>query len=186
MQNPRLASVYAKSLLDIAKEQGSIETVLTDMQLIDNICSKSKDFVMMLRSPVIKGDKKFTVINAVIGSKLQNITQLFIKLLVNKSREAVLPEIAPAFIKQYKEFKQIHTVKLTSAAPLDADARKLIDEKLKAAFPGGTIEVNPEINEDLLGGFVLEVGDKYIDASVRRDLEDIKIQFTKNLYEANI
>ncbi len=186
MQNPRLASVYAKSLLDIAKEQGSIETVLGDMQLIDKICAQSKDFVMMLRSPVIKGDKKASVINAVIGSNLQNVTQLFINLLVNKGRENVLPEIAPAFIKQYKEFKNIHTVKLTSAAPLDAGVRKIIDEKINSAFPGGTIEVESQINADLLGGFVLEVGDKYIDASVRRDLEDIKIQFSKNLYEADI
>ena len=61
MQNPRLAARYAKSLLDLAVEQNQLETTLADMQLLENICRQSREFTVMLRSPVIQADKKHAI-----------------------------------------------------------------------------------------------------------------------------
>src|ERR1043165_1167870 len=118
MQNPRLASRYAKSLLDLAVEQNNLEATLKDVQLLDSICRQNRQFTVVLRSPVIPQDKKEAVINAVMGAHIQPLTKAFIHLLVAKGREGVLPEIGTAFIRQYKDMKRIRTVKLTSAAPL--------------------------------------------------------------------
>lgn len=182
MQNPRLASRYAKSLLDLAVEKNSVEDTLADIKYLDSICRNSPEFTNMLRSPIIKGDKKLDIITAVVGDSLKPLAQSFIKLMVNKGREANMPEIASAFIQQYKVMKNIKSVKLITAGPVTEELKKAIWTKIDAILPGVTVELTEEINPDLIGGFVLQMEDKLFDASVRRDLKDVKAQFIKNIY----
>src|SRR5436853_7096209 len=108
MPNPRLAARYAKSLIDLATEKGELETVYKDMQYLQELCKKSRDFVSLLRSPVVKGDKKQHIIETITKDNLSEITAAFNRLLVNKGREPDLPEIVNAFIEQYNSIKGIH------------------------------------------------------------------------------
>lgn len=186
MQNPRLASRYAKSLLDLAMEQNSLDTTLNDVKLLDAVSKGSRDFENVLRSPIIKADKKLDIINAVIGNRLSPLMGAFVKLLVNKGREANLPEIAGAFIAQYKEMKNIKTVKLTTATPINDTVKNAILNKITASLNGSSVEMKEAVDESLIGGFVLEMDDKLFDASIRRDLNDVKSQFTKNIYVSDI
>jgi F-type H+-transporting ATPase subunit delta len=186
MRNPRLASRYAKSLLDLAIEQNSVDSTLQDMQLLDAISAQSKEFVNMLRSPIIKADKKQQIITAVVGDKLSPLTKAFVVLMSNKGRETYLPEIAQAFLDRYKEMKNIKTVKLTSASPLSDTLKDAIRSKLIASMPGVQVELKEEINPELIGGFVLRYDDKLVDASIRRDLSDVKAQFLKNIYVSQL
>lgn len=184
MHNPRLAARYAKALIDIAKEQNQLDAVNADMQLLEAMANQSRDLTTMLRSPIIKADLKGNALNALLQGKVTNITDLFIKLLLNKGREANLPEIAEAYIAQYKALHQVHTVKLTTAFPMDQELTDAITNKIKSEVNNQAVDLVTEVEEDLIGGFVLEVGDKLFDASVRRDLNDIKAQFVKNIYVA--
>lgn len=180
MQSPRLASRYAKSLLDISKEQGQLETVFEDMLTLQSITKNSKDFVMLLRSPVVTADKKNKVLTAVTEGKISVLTATFIKLLVSKGREAVLPEIIPAFIQQYKSFKNIYTVKLTTAAPVSEGVKNEIISRVRSTSTMQNIELETEVNEALIGGFTLQAGDKLVDASIAYDLKQISKQFENN------
>lgn len=186
MQNPRLASRYAKSLLDLAKEQNSLDATLNDVKFLDAVSKGNRDFENMLRSPIIKADKKQDILNAVFGDRLSPLTQAFIKLLVNKGREANLPEIAGAFIAQYKEMKSIRTVKLTTAMPIHDTVKNAILNKVTSSLNGNTVEMTEAVDPSLIGGFVLEMDDKLFDASVLRDLNDVKNQFMKNIYVSDI
>lgn len=186
MQNPRLASRYAKSLIDIAQEQNALEAVLDDMELIQQACQGNHDFVLMLRSPVVKSDKKMAILHAILDGKVQPVTMGFVNLLVTKGREFYLPEITDAFTAQYKELKNIRIVNLTTAVAIDDNVKKLIFDKVTASIDDGHVELNTFVNEELIGGFTLEVDDKLFDASIRRDLNDIKNQFTKNLFVADM
>jgi len=186
MQNPRLASRYAKSLLDLAVEQNSLDATLQDVQLLEGICSQSREFVVMLRSPVIRADKKLQVINAVFASGISELTKAFITLLVNKGREAALPEIARAFVGQYKEMKKVRTVKLTTAAPVLDSVKEAILAKVSAGLTGSSVELNTHVDADLIGGFVLEMDDKLYDASILRELKDIRAGFLKNSYVSEL
>jgi F-type H+-transporting ATPase subunit delta len=186
MQNPRLASRYAKSLLDLAVEQNKLDATLTDMKLLEAICQQNSDFAAMLRSPIIKADKKHAILKAVLEGRLSPITDGFIVLLVNKGRESNLQEIAGAFIKQYNLLKNIRTVKLTTAVPVSDAVRDSIKAKVAASLKNDAIEMKTAVNPDLLGGFVLEMEDKMFDASIRRDLNDIRSQFLDNIYVSKI
>lgn len=187
MQNPRLATRYAKSLLDIAVEKNCVEPVLTDMRLLNEICSVSHEFEVMLRSPVISGDKKISVINEVLnGRDINQLTYAFVRLLVSKGRESVLPEIAGAFITQYNTLKNIRIVKLTTAVPMPDSLKNSIQSKVAGLMPKDTMDLKTEVDEKLIGGFVLEVEDKLYDASVKKSLNEIRSKIIDHSYETKI
>jgi F-type H+-transporting ATPase subunit delta len=182
MTNPRLAVRYAKSLVDLAQEQNLLEPVFNDMKLLDNICKTNNDFASVLRSPIIKEDKKNKIIEAVTAGKINKLTASFIKLLGTKSREANLPEIITAFIQQYNVAKGIHKVKLTTAIPVSDEMKNSFIEKIKTSEGIKIIELEALVDESLVGGFVLEMEGRKADASIRRDLIDVQKQFMNNDY----
>lgn len=180
MLNPRLATRYAKSLLDLSVERGELEQVFADMQLLQQVCRSSKDFVSLLKSPVVNPDTKKKIVEAVTAGKISELTRSFNALLISKSRESVLPEITTAFISQYKNYKNIHTVQLTTAVPVSDNLRQSIIDQVKKASGYNNIELDEKVDESVIGGFVLQIGDKLIDASISYDLKNIARQFENN------
>jgi len=114
------------------------------------------------------------------------MTIAFFKLLINKSREYNLPEIVNAFIVQYNELNNIHTFKLITAIPVSDTLKESIINKIKAETSYQKIQLETAVKEELIGGFTLEVGDSLVDASILRDLNDVKKQFQNNEYIHNI
>ena len=186
MPNPRLAARYAKSLIDLAVEKGQLETIYKDMQYLQELCKKSRDFVILLRSPVIRADKKERTIEAVTKGKVSGITETFNRLLVTKGRETDLPEIVNAFIDQYNSIKGIHKVKLTTAVPVSDELKKAIIEKTNTEAGLNEVELETIVKDDLIGGFVLEFNNNLVDASILRDLKEIRKQFKENIYVQHI
>lgn len=186
MPNLRIASRYAKSLIDLATEKAALETVYGDMQFLQSVTSASREFVNLLRSPIVKADKKQAIINAIVNGKVGELTTAFIQLLVNKGREADLPEIIQAFIEQYNTVKGIHIAQLTTAVEVDEAVKQNIVNKLKADTGYNNVQLQTRVNPDLIGGFVLEFNNNLVDASVLRDLKDIRKQFAKNVYVSSI
>ena len=186
MSNARLAGRYAKSLLVLATEQGQLEAVYADMKYLHAVCGASSEFVNLLRSPIIKADQKNSIINAVTKDKVSLLTNSFTVLLVKKGRERDLPEMAAAFIEQYNEIKGIHQVTLTTAVEVSDVLKKSIEDKVKAENNFTTVELTTKTDDSLIGGFVLEFNNNLLDASIARDLKDIKKQFLNNEFVSKI
>ena len=180
MNNPRLAGRYAKSLLDLAKEQNLVNEVCNDMRWLHSVCKSNADFTAVLRSPVIKAGKKQAIIDAVTTGRINSLTQAFIQLLVRKNRESNLPEIVTGYIDQYNDINNIQKVTISTASPLTDELRDAIMANVKAVLPGKSFEIETAIKDELIGGFTLETGGKLVDASVLRDLKDIQRQFMDN------
>ena len=178
--NPRLAARYAKSILDLAVERGQLDAVHNDMLVLQSACRGSRELVSLLRSPIIKADKKEKILEAITAGKISELTWAFIKLLLNKEREGYLPEIATAFVDQYKVYKGISTVKLTTAVPVDEDVKQLFLQKLGAERHLQQVELETEVRSELIGGFILEIGDLRVDSSVAFELNNIRKQFENN------
>ncbi|HEX3025074.1 MAG TPA: ATP synthase F1 subunit delta [Chitinophagaceae bacterium] len=186
MPNPRLAGRYAKSLIDLSIEKDQLEVVYADMKFLQAVCKGSSEFVNLLRSPIIQVDKKKTIINAVTKGRVSEMTNLFNRLLVVKNREGDLPEVVDAFIDQYNEIKDIHKIKITTAIALSDELKNSIASKVKTAYNFGSIEIESKVDEDLIGGFILEFNNNLVDTSIQRDLKDIKKQFSKNIFVKTI
>lgn len=180
MLNTRVASRYAKSLLDLAIETGQLEQVYADMLYLQNVTNESRDFQNLLRSPVINADTKIRAIDAVTKDTISALTMSFLRLMINKTREVVLPEIITSFIKQYKDNKGIHTVKLTTATPVSESVKQAIIEQVKKTGNIDKLELQEVVDPAIIGGFVLQAGDKLVDASVAYDLQNIARQFENN------
>jgi F-type H+-transporting ATPase subunit delta len=180
MPNPRLASRYAKSILDLAVEKGQLEPVYDDMLYLQQLTKVSRDFLNLLRSPIVSNDKKLSAINSVIAKNVGELTLVFTRLLVIKNREGELPEIIVSFIKQYKEKKGIHTVKLTTAVPVSDAVKDQIIEQVRNTSGMQNIEVESVVDPNIIGGFVLQTGDQLIDASIAYDLKQVARKFENN------
>ena len=186
MPNPRLASRYAKSILDLSLEQNQADAILQDMQLIGNTAEDSRDFALFLQSPIIKADKKNKAFNEIFRGKLNALTFQFVQLLINKGRESNLVEIATAFQNQYNLHRNIQEVTITTAAPMTEAVRKEVLTKAAVLAPGNTVTAKEVISPDIIGGFIIEIGDKLYDASVKTELNEIRKQFASNIFVPSI
>lgn len=177
----RAAVRYAKSVLELAIEQGSLDTIKADMDLIQSVCTDSKELLLMLKSPIVNSDKKLSVLTAVFGSKVSDLTNMFIKLLIDKGREAHLSDIATAFDDLYLEHNNTVRAVIKSVSGVNDTVKATITQLVKSAF-GKDILIVEEIDTTLIGGFVLTVGDQQVDASISRKLADLEKEFSKNTY----
>lgn len=182
MSAKRVASRYAKALLDLAVEQGKLEDIHGDIASFKEVAN-NREFELMIKSPIINPDKKDKILDAIFGGKINEMTSKFFKIILRKGREAYLPNIADAFVEQYKALKNVSTIRLTSATELSETALNGIKAKLatSGAF-SENIEFQTAVDASLIGGFRLEFGDKLYDASVAYKLEQLKKEFSNNSY----
>jgi F-type H+-transporting ATPase subunit delta len=174
-----VAPRYAKSLLVLALDNGQLENVYADMLMMRDICKSNDDFVNMLENPIIKTDKKQNILREIFTGKIHDLTMKFMILMCEKRREGYLDDIAFAFVEQYKLYKNITTAVITSAAGLEPAAKEKLLGLVKESVTG-TVEIEERIDKSLIGGFKIKVGDKQVDASVLRKLNELKKSFAEN------
>ena len=180
MRNTRATSRYAKSLLELAKEQNTLELCKTDMASVVSLCQNSRELALLLKSPVVKTDKKLAIIAEVFVG-CSPLALSFIKLITKKKREALLFDIAQGFLDLYKIDQGIETATLTTAVALDEDTRQQVLDFIKKQGVS-QVDLTEQVDESLIGGAILRLGDKQLDASVARQIKDLKQSFNKNLY----
>jgi F-type H+-transporting ATPase subunit delta len=171
-----------KSLLSLAVEKNALESVHNDMLLFADVCTQSRDLVAMLKSPIIKHDKKRAVLEKIFRGKVNDLTMAIIEILTRKNREPLLPAIASEFHAAYNEFKGIGKATITSSVALDNALRLEIEKIVKKLSDKKQIELVEKVDKDLIGGFILNVGDQQIDASVQSKLKALKVKFSENPY----
>ena len=180
MQGTKVASRYAKSLIDLSLERGELEAVYADMKNVHQACKENRDLVLMLRSPIIKSDKKEKVLNAVFKS-MSKITREFIDIIVRKRREYALEAIAESFVLQYRNHKKILTAVITTAFGLDETLRKRVLDIVKKSA-NSEVELVEKVDKDIIGGFIIQVGDKQDDTSIRTKIMKLNRVFKENPY----
>lgn len=180
MVDTKVASRYAKSLIGLAQEQNLLEEVKKDMEVILNACRSSKEFQIVLKSPIIKGDKKLSIFKEAFGSLVSNLTVSFVDILTRKGREIYLEGIAAEYIRQYREIKKIVTAKVITAVPLDDTLRAKIAALVKNS--ASSVEIEEKVDPSIIGGLIVTVGDRQIDASIAGKINALRKDFSKNLY----
>ncbi len=186
MSVQRIAGRYAKSLIELAQEQGSLDTVIEDLQSFKQVTA-NRDFLLLLKSPIVNASKKLAIVDSLFAGKYNELTLAFFRILINKGREEYLPEIANEFIRQYKRIKHISTVKVTTASPLSEGMLEILRKKLEdMKETDDHVEVITTVDPSLLGGFVLEFDDKIYDASAAQKLEELKREFQGNVYISQV
>lgn len=174
MKGVRAAIRYAKALMQLAEESKSLDTVVADVKMIHNLVEGSADLRMLLSSPLIKSDKKQSILTSLLTGKVSDLTLKFIQLVVEQNRESSLGVIAEEFIGIYNENNNIAKVSLITATALDTNSRDLILKTIKEKYNFSEIQLEESVDADLLGGMVMRIGDKQMDASIRGQLRKIE------------
>jgi len=187
MSVSRIASRYAKSLIDLAIEQDKLERVKDDVASFDAAIDGSRDFLVFLKSPVIDISKKKSILKLLFDDKYDVLTVKFLELLTQKQREALLPEVADHFMVQYRKLKHISTARITSAVVLTDEILATVKERLeKSGVAYENVELETKVDPKLIGGFILEFGDYVYDTSIAYKLDEVRKEFKGNLYESKI
>jgi F-type H+-transporting ATPase subunit delta len=179
MNDSSISVRYAKAIFSLAEEKKVLEAVKTDMENLLSLSSSLPEFSLIIDSPIITSSDKLAFLTALIGKKANILTINLLNLLLTNSRENYLPMIARSFLSRYRENSGVKSAHISSAVELDASVveqlKTLIAKKYNAK-----VDITCDVEADLLGGFVLQVDDQLIDASVANRLKLLKQELVKS------
>ncbi|WP_353777067.1 ATP synthase F1 subunit delta [Winogradskyella sp. 3972H.M.0a.05] len=179
MAGTRAAIRYAKAVLDLAQENNVAEAVNADMKAIANTISESADLSQMLQSSVIKSEtKKEALLKVFTG--LNGTTKGLLDVLITNKRIDIIGAIAVKYQELFDKTQGIVEATVTTALPLTDDLKAKVLAKVKDLTDSDKVEITNIVNEDILGGFILRVGDKEYNASIANQLNKLKREFTLN------
>lgn len=181
MKQSRATIRYAKALLQLSIEQNILEESYNDMLLLDTICSESNELSLLLKSPIVKTDRKLKIFNLIFNSKISKVSMMFVNVIIKKKRESLLAGIANNFIDLYKNQNNIVTAILTTAVPISQDLKNNIITYIKAET-NNKVELTDVVDEKIIGGAIIRMGDKQLDASISSEIAELRQIFNQNLY----
>ena len=182
MADLRVASRYIKSLIGLAVERDVLEAVHQDMLFFAKTCRENRGFSAMLKSPVIRHEKKRAVLHKIFSGKVNDLTIAFIDIITRKNRESILFTIASEFHTAYNEYQGIGQASITTTIPMDAELRNTIEVIVKKISDKKKVEIKEKVDKELIGGFILHVGDRQIDASIRSKIKTLQLKFNENYF----
>ncbi len=175
MDQSKINVRYAKALFTLAKEKSLTTELRRDAGLITDVCATSIDFDLLLNSPVVKGSNKIKAIKSIFQDKINVFSLNFLILIIENKREKYIPGIFRNLEDLYRQEEGIKKALLTSSQPLNDSIVLQIRQILEKEFKS-KVELSQKVNPELIGGFVLRVGDQQYDASIITQLKKIKEQ----------
>jgi len=183
MKSFLVAERYAKALFELAVDQHKTEEVYRDARELVTVCLENRTFMLLMKSPVVSGEKKKLILGDIFTSRFSPLMMDFLRILVTKNRTIHILEIAYQLIALYKEYHHILVVKLVTAMPVTEKIRTEV-RNLLHDHTGWTIELDETIDPTLIGGFILNWDDMQYDASIRFQIERLKRGSARiNLYK---
>jgi F-type H+-transporting ATPase subunit delta len=182
MNESRISVRYSRALFQSALDKKILDRINQDMILVKDICSitEVKEF---LSNPVIRPSGKTEILHNILGKDLHKLTLSMIDLVVKNGRERYIPAIARVFVHNTKKHKGITESVLTTAVKVDSGIKKQVSELIEKLFKT-KVDLKDNIDDSIIGGFVLKIEDNYIDASVRNKLRKIRKELIPGYLES--
>jgi F-type H+-transporting ATPase subunit delta len=176
MNQSKIVVRYSKALYSLAKDKVKIEEVKKDMELIFSTCQRTKEFMEMVMSPVIRSSEKYTIFKNIFENKICQETMSFLSLLCQNKRESYIKDISRYFVDLYRADNGIKSVMLTTAVPVDEEIKNEIIGFVTKKY-NTKVQLATLINPDILGGYILKIDDQQYDASIISGLKKIRQEF---------
>ncbi len=178
-----LAKRYAQAVFDLAIENKEIDRVATDLKLVNTVLEENRTLRKVLANPVLDSSKKVKVLIALFGvdNRISKLTLLFLQLITKKGREVYVQDICNAFETLYLDYNNEVKAKLITSYKVDSAFKNKITSKLVDMIKKNVL-LEEEIDEQIIGGFIMQIEDYQYDASVVNQLRKLKNNFNKNLF----
>ena len=174
MQGTRASLRYAKALFETAKTEGTTQDILIDLELLQDLINEKTELFNLINNPTISNQKKGELFRKVFQNKLHKTTMQFLFLVLKKGREALLLEIIKKYKTLNRESLNIVLAEVVTAKPMSNDIKEEIKNKLSL---NRKVQLIEKIDENILGGFIINSGDLQYDASVRKKINNVKSAF---------
>ncbi len=184
MSEFRVSSRYANALLELAEEKNLFEQISGDVEFIFNTLSGSKELKKILASPVIKESKKIDILKALFEDRVSKETLNFLLFVVKKNRIDMVSDIFGRYIDLHNIKTGIVEAFVLSAFIMDDAQKNFVKSKLES-ITGKKVKMKFEVDENLIGGFKVKIGDEVYDASVFNQLKILKSKFIKESFTLN-
>jgi F-type H+-transporting ATPase subunit delta len=170
-----LAGRYAVALFELAEEQSALDVVAGDLHSLREMLAESADLARLIRSPVLSREEQARALNA-LGARagFAPLTQQFLGLLAHKRRLFALPQVIEAYDAMLAEHRGEVGAEAVSAVPLSPEQLESVQRQLAAAV-GQTVKLSTAVDPSLLGGLIVRVGSRMIDASIRTKLHQLEL-----------
>jgi len=173
MNESKITVRYAKALFGLVKEDNTIDTHKKDIELLFQCIREIPELQDVIQSPVMKSSEKIRLFDLSFGDSFSPLTTTFIHLVLESRREEYLLGICRYFLDLIKAEQGIRDAQLVTATPLDEKLRQSIIRLITRKFDS-KVDLHEKVDGSIIGGFILRVGDKQIDASISSKLEKIK------------
>ena len=174
----RAAIRYAKAVLSLASDQNAAEVVNNDMKLIATTIKENVELSQALKNAIIKSDAKIEALTKIFPN-INSISSRLFNLLMSNKRIDILGDVASKYTTLFDELNGKEIAQVTTAFPMNNDLEIKVLAKVKE-LTSKAVELENMVDESILGGFILRVGDKQYDASVSNKLNKLKREFTLN------
>jgi F-type H+-transporting ATPase subunit delta len=180
----RVARVYAEALLNVADQRGQAEEIGRELEsLVTDVYAKDPDIETTLASPVVRRSAKVPVLEHALKGKVSDLLFNFLMVLNAKDRLTLVRHVAAALRALVDERAKRVRVAVRTAVPLTDEQSERLKQTIGEAT-GLDPVVNVKVDEDLLGGMIVQVGDHVFDSSVRHRIEAIRNQLlARSSYE---
>jgi F-type H+-transporting ATPase subunit delta len=178
MAGTRAAIRYAKAVLSLASQQKAAEAVSKDMKLIATTIDENEELSQVLKSAIVKSDEKKAALTQIFP-KINTISSELFNLLMSNKRIDILGDVATKYNQLFDELNGKQIAQVTTAIPMTDDLELKVLAKIKE-LTSKAVELENIVDESILGGFILRVGDKQYNASIANKLNKLKREFTLN------
>lgn len=182
-KSPKLANRYANALFEFSILENQSEKTYQDIVFLKNTFHDNKELRVIIESPIIEPDKKNEIFSKIFKEDISPITFGFLSLVIKKRREPSLILIFDSYIMHYYEQHNIKIATITTAMKLDEGLQQKIKSLLEDQTKS-TIDLRIQVNPSILGGFVIKIEDQLLDASLLGKINKLKMEFSKNIYQA--
>ena len=184
MSNKKVARRYTKALFELSEELKLTDSIVNDFTDLVSSIEKSRELALFLKSPIINSQKKTKVLNEMLKGKFNDLTLKFIEILTKKGRENLLHDICMDFLDLVNERRGIVKAHIKTAIDISEKDKKTLTDKI-AKYTGKNVQAKFSVDAAIKGGFVAQIDDKIIDASIIRQLQLLREQFTKGSFTGN-
>lgn len=168
-----IIDTYAKSLYEVVlDEQKQTKEMLEQLAVVNQVFAENKEVYKLIATPILNKSERIDILDKLLGGKVDVLLLNFLKVLLENHKIGELPKVVKAFKGIYNRDNNILEVVAVTAKPLSENQREKLLEKLNKDT-GKEIELSQKIDPSILGGLILKVENKEINASVRERLNDI-------------
>lgn len=166
-------------MFELALEDEKLDEVWEEVKFLGDAIRTNKEFASLLVHPRVSEEEKKALVKNIFGGQLSDITMGFIMIVIEKGRAGDIEIILNYFCEKAREYKNIGVAHVTSATALSDKQKKSIENRLLDTTKYVSYEMDYRVDENLIGGIVIRIGDRVFDSSVKNCIDKMSRELSK-------